>query len=70
MTLREAYRRMPLDELWKIASVVEDAVIRWEMRVMDEPILRERIRHGYECMALVQEVVAERLAQLNETDLH
>ena len=70
MTLREAYRRMPLDELWKIASVVEDAVTRWEMRVMDEPILRERIRHGYECMALVQEVVTERLAQLNETDLH
>jgi len=70
MTLREAYRRMPLDELWKITSVVEDAVIRWEMRVMDEPILRERIRYGCECMALVQEVVTERLAQLNETDLH
>jgi len=59
-TLLDAYRRVSTEELWKIINTVEDAVIRWESRVQEEPALRIRIREGYMWMSLVQKALAER----------
>lgn len=55
------YRRVNLTELWKIQGSVEDAVIRWESRVCDEPALRPRIREGYAILDTVQTAIQERL---------
>ena len=67
--LLEAYKKVPSDELFKIINVVEDAIIRWESRVAEEPALRIRIRYGYECVKLVQQVLEERQAKLNDVEL-
>lgn len=55
------YRRVDLAELWKIHDVVEDALVRWESRVYDEPSLRIRIREGYESLAALQQAIEERI---------
>ncbi len=68
--LLEAYRKVDTEELWKIVGVVEDALMRWESRVQDEPALRIRIRHGYDCIALVQQAIDERHASFLESALH
>jgi hypothetical protein len=68
-TLKAAYRKVPLDELWKIVGVVEDALMRWESRAAEEPCLRIRIRQGYESLSIVQQAIAERVEEMNEDEL-
>lgn len=59
-TMLAAYRRVSLEELWKIVNSVEDALVRWESRAANEPSLRIRIREGYDALKVVQEAIAER----------
>lgn len=62
--LLAAYQRVSLEELWKIANTLEDALVRWESRVENEPSLRIRIRQGYEALMIVQEAIQERMEPL------
>lgn len=67
--LLEAYKRVSLDELFKVANTVEDALVRWESRVKDEPALRIRIRQGYEALEIVQEAMSACLESLEHHDV-